>query len=60
MIVCVFKFFNEKILDFTVLEFKRAFTLRHGRVMPVCLPSLEYTEGTNVLVSGWGRLRERK
>ena len=43
-----------------VLEFRRSLTLKRGRVMPVCLPSLDYKGGASVLVSGWGRMKEGK
>ena len=44
----------------SVLEFRRSLVLKRGRVMPVCLPTLDYKGGASVLVSGWGRMKEGK
>ena len=46
--------FNDKKLDFVILELKGPFTLIKGFVQPACLPSKQLKKGDICFASGWG------
>ena len=49
---------NENTNDIAILEFNIEFDLKpaDGRIVPVCLPTKQYKEGDDTVVSGWGQI----
>lgn len=45
--------------DLAILELDRSLTLNE-KVMPACLPTREYPEGSDVYISGWGQVRGKQ